>query len=143
MKIVIDTNVLVAGLYSSTGASFRIIGNWLEGKLDVYATTAIWLEYEDVLKRPEIVAMHRLGMRDVDVLLKSLSSLVTPVQLNYLWRPQLRDPKDEMLLEAAADASADAIVTHNVRDFVAGCSRFGIVALTPGQFVKIKSLKEV
>jgi predicted nucleic acid-binding protein len=58
------------------------------------------------------------------------------VELNFLWRPQLKDPADEMVLEAAVNGQAEAIVTHNVLDFRTGAARFGIETLTPGEFLK-------
>jgi len=33
------------------------------------------------------------------------------------WRPQLRDPDDGLVLEAAVNGRADALVTDNVKDF--------------------------
>ena len=56
--------------------------------------------------------------------------------MNFLWRPQLRDPADEFLLEAAANGQADAIVTHNVRDFMGATGLFGIRTLTPRQLIE-------
>jgi putative PIN family toxin of toxin-antitoxin system len=138
VKIVVDTNVLVAGLYSSLGASYRMLDFWIDGKLDIYASTAVWLEYEDVLKRLESVRRHGFSNKDIDILLNQFAVHVTPIRLNYLWRPQLRDPKDEMILEAAVNAPVDAIVTHNVSDFELGAKRFGVRTLTPASFLKLE-----
>lgn len=95
------------------------------------AAPALWLEYESVLKRPEIGRMHGLGAGEVNVLLDALAILVEPVSMNYLWRPQLRDPKDEMVLEIALNAGADALVTFNRRDFLPAAEHFHLRLLSP------------
>ena len=68
--------------------------------------------------------------------LASFASAAEPVELNFLWRPQLRDPADELMLEAAVNGRADALVTHNVGDFQTATARFGVRTLTPGAFLK-------
>lgn len=100
-------------------------------RLHLLAAPALWLEYESVLKRPEMQRMHGLSGSDVDVFLDALAILVEPVSLHYRWRPQLRDPKDEMVLETALNASADALVTFNQRDFLPAAEHFGLRLLLP------------
>ena len=56
-------------------------------------------------------------------------------EIFFLWRPFLRDPGDEMVLEVAVSAKASLIVTHNVRDFEGVEARFGIRVVTPGEFL--------
>ena len=129
MKVVIDTSVLVAGLRSQLGSSNRVL-YWVAKRRCVpLVTTAIFLEYEAVLMRPE----HRLatGMSEDDVegFLAALASGSEPVESSFLWRPQLGDPADEMILEAAVNGAACAIITHNVRDFlqfISPCSHSGL-----------------
>ena len=55
--------------------------------------------------------------------------------IHFLWRPKLRDPADEFILELAVAARCDAIVTHNVRDF-AGAGTFGVKVATPAAFIR-------
>lgn len=93
---------------------------------------ALFLEYEDVLQRAEQRAASSLRVKDVNAILHELAALLEPVLTHYQWRPQLRDPADEMVLEAAANARADALVTYNLRDF-APAIRFGIPVRTPEQ----------
>lgn len=93
---------------------------------------ALFLEYEDVLKRPEQLKAAGLLLTDIDDILADLASHIVPVSTHYQWRPQLRDPSDEMVLEAAANAGAQAIVTYNLRDFAPAAS-FGIDVLNPEQ----------
>jgi predicted nucleic acid-binding protein len=96
---------------------------------------ALFLEYEDVLKRPEQLAASGLASDDIDAILNELAGLIEPVTTYYTWRPQLRDPADEMVLEAAVNARVDAIVTYNLRDFQPA-KRFGIPVLNPEQTLK-------
>jgi predicted nucleic acid-binding protein len=77
-----------------------------------------------------------MAPEDVEGFLAAFASAAEPVELNFLWRPQLRDPADELMLEAAVNGRAEAIVTHNVRDFQPAAGRFGVRILTPGVFLK-------
>ncbi len=85
-----------------------------------------------MLTGPEQLAASGLQRTDVDAILNELASLISPVTTHYQWRPQLRDPSDEMVLEAAVNAQAHAIVTYNVKDFKPA-QRFGILVLNPEQ----------
>jgi len=99
-------------------------------------TTALFLEYEAVLLRPEQQLATGLNPSDIEGFLAALASAAEPVEVNFLWRPQLRDPADELVLEAAVNGRAEAIVTHNVTDFRVGAKRFGVATLTPAEFLK-------
>jgi predicted nucleic acid-binding protein len=77
-----------------------------------------------------------MSPEDVEGFLAAFASAAEPVELNFLWRPQLRDPADELLLEAAVNGRAEALVTHNVRDFQSATARFGVRTLTPGAYLK-------
>jgi predicted nucleic acid-binding protein len=102
------------------------------------ATPSLFAEYEDVLRRPEHVAVHRLSPEQLDDALNELASLVHEVRLAYDWRPQLSDPDDEKVLDAAINGFADAIVTHNVRHFALVPERFGVAVVTPGIMMKAR-----
>jgi predicted nucleic acid-binding protein len=99
------------------------------------ATPTLFAEYEAVLGRPEHMSVHRLSSQQLEDALNELASLVFEVRLAYNWRPQLSDPGDEMVLDAAINGFADAIVTHNVRHFAPVPTRFGIEVLTPGRIM--------
>jgi putative PIN family toxin of toxin-antitoxin system len=135
-RIVLDTNVVAAGLRSRVGASFAVLQLIANRRLRPLVTTALFLEYEAVLKRPEQHAVHGLSSVDLDRLLAGLAALSEPVEVHFLWRPQLNDPKDEMVLEAAINGRADALVTHNRRDFVVAAERFDINILSPAELLK-------
>lgn len=144
-RAVLDTNVLVAALSSCRGASFPLLNHAIDKGFDLLASPALWLEYEAVLKRPEIMQMHQLTRQDIDDVLNALCEVVEPVQAHFLWRPQLRDANDEMVLEAAINGAASHLVTFNLRDFdppvqrhvLAGPARLGPVACRPADFLKL------
>ncbi|TPN00606.1 putative toxin-antitoxin system toxin component, PIN family [Mesorhizobium sp. B2-1-5] len=135
-RIVLDTNVLTAGLRSRNGASFVILQLIADRQIRPLVTTALFLEYETVLARPEQVAAHGLSAPDLGRLLAGFALLAEPVELHFLWRPQLNDPKDEMVLEAAINGRADALVTHNRRDFLAAAGRFDVLLVSPAEFLE-------
>lgn len=136
MRYVIDTDVLVAGLRSAQGASRRLLELLDQGAFDAVASVSMMLEYEDVLKRPENLQAAQLTAQEVDEFLDALALLVIPVTSFFLWRPALRDPGDEHVLEAAINGQADGIVTFNIRHFTVSASRFGIELLRPGEAVR-------
>lgn len=127
MRIVMDTSVLVAGLRSRLGASSAMLGLVADSKIELVASPALFLEYEAVLKR----AQHSLPPQFVDDFLAELAHSIHPVEIWYQWRPQLSDANDEMVLDAAINGQADAIVTHNKRHFEHASRGFRIETLTP------------
>ena len=135
-RIVLDTNVLTAGLRSRNGASFAVLGQIAQARLRPLVTTALFLEYEAVLARREQVEVHGLSSIELDRLLRGFAALAEAVEVHFLWRPQLDDPKDEMVLEAAINGRADALVTHNRKDFSPAASRFGVAVLGPGELLE-------
>jgi len=130
-NVVLDTSVLVAGFRSRHGASNRLLRAVARGGLRPPVTTALFLEYEAVLLRPEHRIVTGLGPVEIERILASLASAAEPVEVHFRWRPQLRDPADELVLEAAVNGRAEALVTHNTRDFVMAAKQFGLKVLTP------------
>jgi putative PIN family toxin of toxin-antitoxin system len=131
-RIVIDTNILVAATRNRHGPSFALMQIIRLGQVKICCSPALFLEYEDVLKRASQLAASGLLASDIDAILNELAGIIEPVTSHYQWRPQLRDPADEMVLEAAANAQAHAIVTYNLRDF-GPAKLFGIPVLNPEQ----------
>ena len=135
-RVVIDTSVVVSALRSRLGAGnavLRLVANRL---LVPLATPPLFLEYEDVLKRPEHRLVHGLTLEQVDEFLAEVAALIEPVELHFRWRPQVHDPGDEMVLEAAINGDADAIVTYNVKDFASAGHRFSLAILRPADLLK-------
>ena len=131
MRVVIDTNVLVAALRSSKGAAFRVLTQMRDRRFEFVLSVPLFLEYEDVLKRPGLVP---LPMVAIDKLLKLLALNGTPREIFFLWRPFLKDAKDDMVLEVALAGGCAAIVTYNRKDFE-GASQLGIEVWTPQELL--------
>ena len=132
LHVVIDTNVIVAALRSRRGASFKLLERLGSGEFKICLSVPLVLEYEDAGKRSAREA--GLTTDDVDDVVDYLCSVADLREIHFLWRPFLRDPYDDHLLELAVESGSRWIVTFNIRDFV-GSERFGVVALTPQQFL--------
>ena len=91
------------------------------------------LEYESTAKRQSrsIGLLHS----DIDDILDYLCMVSEHRRIFFLWRPFLKDPKDDMVLELAVEAEVEYIVTHNLKDFH-GVEHFGIKAITPKEFLR-------
>ena len=126
MRIVIDTNVMVAAFESATGASRVLVSEILKGRVTLLLSTSLMLEYEDVLTRPETLARSNLTVADVLDVLNEFARLCVPVGFDYRWRPGAVDPDDDLVLETAINGSADVIATFNIKEMVAAAERFGI-----------------
>jgi putative PIN family toxin of toxin-antitoxin system len=136
MRLVLDTDVIVAGIRSPSGASAALLSLLLAGRGTMLLSVALAFEYEATCSRLE----HRLAANLSEAELGNLIDVVIgnaePVLVHYLWRPQLRDAGDELVLEAAVNGRADAIVTFNRRDYGAAPSQFGIEVLSPGDALR-------
>jgi putative PIN family toxin of toxin-antitoxin system len=132
--IILDTNVLVTALRSRTGVSRKIVHSVFEETISIGASLALFLEYEAVLSRPDQRLAFGLSLAEVRSFLDSLAKLTQPIALSFLWRPQLNDPADEMVLEAAVNGMASDLVTWNVRDFLPAAQKFGLRVRAPGAF---------
>jgi putative PIN family toxin of toxin-antitoxin system len=132
MKLVLDTNVLVAGLRSRTGASNPLLIAGFRKRFLWHCSVPLFYEYEDVLNRAEFLLAAGLTRKAMGELVEDIAATVVPVGIDFHWRPQLRDPGDEMVLETAIKCGA-AIVTHNARDFGDAPARFGLELLSPAE----------
>ena len=132
--IVVDTNVLVSALRSSTGFSRRLVIEVLNNRVAAAVSVPLFIEYEDVLSRPIQLKAFRLTVQEVGAFLDGLAGVLVPVDIAYLWRSQLKDPAEEMVLEAAANASASHIVTWNVKVFVPAQRLFDLKVITPTEW---------
>src|SRR5215475_2142812 len=135
-RVVLDTSVVVAGLRSRLGAANAVLRLVDARRLVVLATPTLFLEYEEVLMRAEHRLAHGLSPAEIAQFLAELAALIEPVDLHFRWRPQSTDSNDEMVIEAAVNASADALVTYNVDDFLEPCRRFGLPVLRPAEVLR-------
>lgn len=127
---------MIAAIRSDAGASRLLLVGALERRFTMLASTSLLLEYEEVMTRPMHLEASRLDVRAVGVLLDAAAAVAAPVKLSFRWRPSTPDADDDMVLEAAVNGGAAAIVTFNRRDFETVAGRFGIGVLSPGEAVR-------
>lgn len=136
MKIVMDTDTIVAALRSPSGASAELLRKARRGELTLAASVSLFMEYETVCSRPEHLLAAGVDASQLGLFLDALAYLMEPVEVHFLWRPQLRDPADELVLEAAVNASAQALLTFNVKHFAVATERFRLQVVQPGTFLR-------
>ena len=134
-RAVLDTNILVAAARSGLGASFALLQALRQRRFIALVSVPLMLEYEAVLSRPEQLAAGGRSAESVVKFLDAFCLLAMPVHLHYLWRPQTRDPADEMVLETALNGSAQTLVTLNERDFAIAAANFKLKLQKPGEFL--------
>jgi putative PIN family toxin of toxin-antitoxin system len=133
LQIVVDTNVLVAAFRSERGAARLFLNNLDDPRWQINVSTTLLLEYEDVLKRPEM--NEHISDGNVEPFLEAVCSISKCHNIYYLWRSVARDPNDAFILELAIRISADFIITFNARDF-SNASDFGVKLATPREFLQ-------
>ena len=133
IQVILDMNVLFAGLYSSTGASFQILKAATEGKIQLVISISLLFEYEDVLKRNK--ENLQLTDNEIEIILDNICSLSKFQKIYFLWRPYLKDAGDDHVLEVAMASQTQTIVTYNLKYFV-GVEKFGVRAITPKQLLE-------
>lgn len=132
IRAVIDTNVLASVFRSNQGASFGLLAALADGRFQSALSVPLLFEYEDVLRRDEMLS----GETDVDDVLDSFCHVSHLQQVHFLWRPWLKDPKDDMVLELAVASGSQYIVTFNVRDF-ATSDKFGVSIVRPHELLNL------
>ena len=132
MQVVIDTNVIISALRSQYGASYKLLTLLERANFEINLSVPLLLEYEDVAKRQA----KELGLAEktIDDILDYLCSVAKRWRIYYLWRPYLKDPKDDMVLELAVVSQCAAIITYNKRDFV-GVEQFGLRLMGPQELL--------
>ncbi|KXK13526.1 MAG: PIN domain protein [Chloroflexi bacterium OLB14] len=133
-QIVADTNVFVSALRSQFGASYKLFSLIDKDVYKLNMSVPLALEYESVAKR--MIGEISLNEEEIDDILDFVISNSNRWEIYYLWRPQLKDPGDDMVLELAVTASCSYIITYNVNDFK-GIENFGVQAITPKDFLKL------
>jgi putative PIN family toxin of toxin-antitoxin system len=136
LRMVLDTDVLVAAFDSPTGASRQLVFDVLDGKGCLIISTGLMLEYGAVLTRPAVLGMIGIDGLAVLSVLDELAGLSVPVALDYRWRPVAADPDDDMVIEAAINGGADVIASFSVRDMRAGAGRFGLAVERPATVLR-------
>ena len=132
MRLVLDTDVIIAALRSPSGASAHLLQLVAAKRAELLLSVTLAFEYEAVCSRAEHRLASGLSERELQVFVGALFELAEPVYIHFHWRPQLRDPGDEMVLETAINGRADALVTFNRKHFGDLPARFGVELLSPG-----------
>ena len=135
VRIVIDTNIFVSGLRSSQGMSYQLLRFLGDTLFQPVVTVPLVLEYEKSLCDPRTKVPF--SKNEIEKYLNYVCSISDCRKVHFLWRPFLRDQNDDMVLEAAVSGQCKYIITFNLKDFI-GIEKFGIVAITPGEFLKKK-----
>lgn len=136
MRLLLDTDVVVAAMRSPRGASAELLRQIDHGKATMLLSVALALEYEATCMLAEHRLASGLSQDQTDAFLGWLIAIAEPVRLWFRWRPQLRDAGDELVLEAAVNGQADAIVTFNERDLRDAQRLFGIEVVRPGEALR-------
>ena len=140
MIVTIDTNVLLAGLISQSGVSYQILRLIVKEKITLALSTQVLLEYDDVLKRKEILKLTKLKIEQVEDILDLLALLAQKNNIYYRLRPNLRDENDNLFIECAFASNSDYLLTSNIRDINSGelkGFKFEALTLTPKDFYQI------
>lgn len=131
MRLVLDTNVVVSALRNRAGASAEVVRRVLRGELPAAASTALHLEYEAVVTRPEHLQAAGFTRAEAVIVLDALGAAMAEAPIWWQLRPMSPDPSDDLVIEAAFNAGADMVVTANERDLAKPCSVLGIRTVTP------------
>jgi predicted nucleic acid-binding protein len=136
LRMILDTDIIMAAIRSTKGASAEIVRRVLRGEMHIELTVAMALEYEAVVMREEHLRAGELTAAEAMNVIDALAALATPIEIHFRWRPQLRNADDEMILEAAINAHDRTIVTFNRRDFVGAAERFGVALASPREILE-------
>lgn len=133
IKVILDTNILYSGLYSSEGASYIVLEKIYRGEVIPVISTPLIFEYEEVLKRN--MSELNLSEIEIDKLLDNICKIGESQKIYFLWRPYLKDPKDDHILELAVASKTNLIITYNIKDFN-GAENFGVKVIPTKQFLE-------
>lgn len=128
--------MVIAAMRSPLGASAHLLMAARAGRITILANVALAPEYEAICRRTEHMAAAGLSAADVDIFVAAVVAMAEPIESHFMWRPQLRDPDDELVLEAAVNGRAAMIVTFNKRDFGQAPIRFGVEVVTPVEAIR-------
>lgn len=133
-QLVLDTNVLVSGLRSNRGASYKLLTILNDRRWQLNVSTTLIFEYEEILKREK----EQLGLSDEDIdnVIEAICRIANKCSIFYLWRPIARDPDDDFLIDLAVECQADFIITYNQKD-LQDAKKFGLRVVSLKEFLQI------
>ncbi len=138
MLLTLDTNILYQALLSTTGASHFILQQVRNRRIQIALSVPVFLEYKDVLTREKSLKDFKLQLNDVDKFLRFIAYIGKTFEIYFLFHPNLKDEKDNMIVELAITSQSDYLITSNIRDFKNAELKFDeLKVITPGEFVKM------
>lgn len=136
MNVVIDCNIFISAILSQNGMAKKVLTKALEKKFIPQFGQKLFLEYEDVLSRKEILDSSKITKNEIEQLLDAILSVSRWVDTYYLWRPNLSDESDNHLVELAVASNSKYIITHNKKDFESNELLFDFEVLSANEFLK-------
>lgn len=133
-QIVIDTNVILAGLRSDKGASYKLLTILNDKRFQINVSATLVFEYEEILKREQ--QQTGLNYEDIDNIINGICYLANHHEIFYIWRPLAKDKDDDFLIDLALKCQANFIISYNTKD-LQPIEKFGISILTPKQFLQL------
>ena len=144
MLLTLDTNILYQALMSTTEASHFILQQVRNRRIQIALSVPVFLEYKDVLTREKSFKDFKLQLNDVDKFLRFIAYIGKTFEIYFLFRPNLKDEKDNMIVELAITSQSDYLITSNIKDFKNAELKFDeLKVITPGEFVKMWRNKNV
>lgn len=131
-KIIIDTNVLISGLRSSLGASFKLLSILNDQRIQLFLSNPVIFEYEEVLKRKH--DFIHLDFKEIEAFIDDICAIASVKNIYFLWRPSLSDPDDDLFVDLAVASNIDYIITFNTSNFL-NAKKMGIKIITPKEFL--------
>lgn len=138
--IVVDTNVVLAGLISSKGYSFRLLEKMIDRKISYLMSLKLLSEYHQVLTRQENLRRIPLSLSEIEALLALIVQNGTYQEVYYRWRPNLPDENDNFILELAIAGGAESLITFNKKDFLKTQLKFDLLVETPKEYFKRRNI---
>ena len=138
MLLTLDTNILYQALMSKTGASYFILQQVRNRKIQIALSVPVFFEYQDVLTRDKSLKDFELKLNDVESFLRFIAYIGKTFEIYFLLRPNLKDEKDNKIVELAVTSQSNYLITSNIRDFKNAELKFDeLKVITPSEFVKM------
>jgi len=143
MVVTVDTSVIFQGLYSSRGASHKILRLLGEGEIHLALSVPVFMEYCDVLKRQTTLEKTGLSVDQVNAVLDFIAHTGLEHRISFLYRPNLIDESDNKFIELALSSQSQYLITANKKHFTANTELqlFGVEVVTPAEFIACWRLK--
>jgi len=135
LRVILDTSVLVAAARSRNGASFCLLSMLPSKQFEIALSVTLYTEWQSVLTRAEHLPPGA-SAENANDFLRYLASIAHLQDVHFLWRPFLRDPNDDMVLECAVASGSQYIITHNVKDFKRA-PELKVNAIRPAEFLTL------